>query len=72
MSAFHYEIPEGCICLGDGLYGMHCDAKEHVRYFCRCGCGCTKELKSYEVSWAQKNPRDPRAYYCGKCYQEMA
>jgi hypothetical protein len=26
-----YEIPDGCICLGDGLMGMQCTAKEHAR-----------------------------------------
>ena len=26
-----YEIPDGCICLGDGLMGMKCTAKEHAR-----------------------------------------
>lgn len=32
-----YVIPRGCICLGDGLYGMQCDAvchavlREHLR-----------------------------------------
>lgn len=25
-----YEIPEGCICQGDGLMGMPCYAKEHA------------------------------------------
>ncbi len=25
-----YYIPEGCICQGDGLMGMKCDAKEHA------------------------------------------
>lgn len=22
-----YDIPEGCICMGDGLLGVHCEAK---------------------------------------------
>jgi len=26
-----YEIPPGCICQGDGLYGMKCTATEHAR-----------------------------------------
>lgn len=26
-----YQIPPGCICLGDGLYGMKCTAPEHAR-----------------------------------------
>lgn len=26
-----YEIPPGCICMGDGLMGMKCEAKEHAR-----------------------------------------
>ena len=26
-----YEIPDGCICFGDGLMGMKCTAKEHAR-----------------------------------------
>lgn len=25
-----YDIPPGCICHGDGLYGMHCDAPKHA------------------------------------------
>lgn len=72
MSAKYYEIPPGCICMGDGLYGMHCDAAEHVRYFCRCGCGCDRELTASEVEFGRANPRDRRAYYCAQCYQEMA
>lgn len=26
-----YHIPDGCICMGDGLFGMRCDAPEHAR-----------------------------------------
>ena len=26
-----YDIPSGCICLGDGLMGMECTATEHAR-----------------------------------------
>lgn len=26
-----YEIPEGCICMGDGLMGMKCDAPTHAK-----------------------------------------
>lgn len=26
-----YEIPPECICLGDGLMGMKCEAAEHAR-----------------------------------------
>jgi hypothetical protein len=26
-----YEIPPGCICMGDGLMGMRCDAPTHAR-----------------------------------------
>lgn len=31
MSESLYEIPHGCICLGDGMNGMKCDAKTHAR-----------------------------------------
>lgn len=31
MRASLYHIPEGCICKGDGLFGMACTAKEHAR-----------------------------------------
>lgn len=31
----YYSIPLGCICVGDGLYGMKCEAKEHARWVCR-------------------------------------
>lgn len=31
MKASLYEIPDGCICMGDGLLGMPCTAKEHAR-----------------------------------------
>ena len=26
-----YDIPNGCICYGDGLMGMECTATEHAR-----------------------------------------
>ena len=26
-----YEIPPGCICLGDGLMGVKCEASQHAR-----------------------------------------
>jgi hypothetical protein len=26
-----YVIPRGCICMGDGLMGMTCNASEHAR-----------------------------------------
>jgi hypothetical protein len=26
-----YDIPPGCICKGDGLNGMKCDAPEHAK-----------------------------------------
>jgi hypothetical protein len=72
MSGRLYEIPDGCICLGDGLYGMPCDAKDHVRYFCQCACGCASQLSEAELQWTAKNRTDRRAFYCGKCYREMA
>ena len=25
-----YDIPPGCICMGDGLYGMKCNAPKHA------------------------------------------
>lgn len=31
MAESRYEIPPGCICLGDGLMGMKCEAPEHAR-----------------------------------------
>jgi hypothetical protein len=30
VGASLYDIPEGCICMGDGLFGMKCDAKTHA------------------------------------------
>lgn len=30
MSRSLYHIPEGCICQGDGLNGMLCEADEHA------------------------------------------
>ncbi len=48
-----YEIPDGCICMGEGLYGMRCDGKEHVRFFCQCSCGCSKQLTQIELDWAK-------------------
>lgn len=26
-----YDIPPGCICLGDGMLGEKCEAKEHYK-----------------------------------------
>jgi len=26
-----YDIPFGCICMGDGLMGMKCEATEHAK-----------------------------------------
>ncbi len=31
----YYEIPEGCICVGDGLYGMKCEAATHAKWICK-------------------------------------
>ena len=31
MKASLYYIPEGCICQGDGLMGMKCEAKDHAK-----------------------------------------
>ena len=38
-----YNIPPGCICMGDGLYGMRCDAEEHA----------TRIMNRYWLSWNQ-------------------
>ncbi len=35
MSQGYYEIPQGCICVGDGLYGMKCEAATHAKWICR-------------------------------------
>jgi hypothetical protein len=32
-----YEIPDGCICMGDGLMGMACTAEQHARLKMRNG-----------------------------------
>src|ERR1035438_9318557 len=31
LSEHPHDIPPGCICLGDGLMGMKCDALAHAR-----------------------------------------
>lgn len=31
MSESLYDIPPGCICMGDGLMGMKCDAASHAK-----------------------------------------
>lgn len=41
-----YDIPAGCICRGDGLLGMRCDAPQHA----------TLKLQQGDKAWV----RDPQ------------
>ena len=34
-----FFIPKGCICLGDGLFGMKCEAEEHFSLAICSDCG---------------------------------
>ena len=67
------KIPTGCICLGDGLFGMRCFASEHACMDCggtgeersgACHCGTSLNLHSvYENHTAVEMTRTCEA--CG-------
>jgi hypothetical protein len=55
MSVSHYYIPEGCICQGDGLFGMECTAPEHaeLRYVRaeKQVASLTRQLARFQNPW---------------------
>ena len=55
MRGSHYYIPEGCICQGDGLFGMECTAPEHaeLRYVRaeKQVASLTRQLARFQNPW---------------------
>ena len=55
MNESNYYIPEGCICQGDGLFGMECTAPEHaeLRYVRaeKQVASLTRQLARFQNPW---------------------